>query len=294
MKKVPFKGSGVAIVTPFDNSGVNYSKLSELVQYHIDNKTDAIIVCGTTGEASTLDNSEHLKCIETVVKAADGKIPVIAGTGSNDTAYGIEISREAEALGADGLLLVTPYYNKATQNGLILHYTKTANSVNIPVILYSVPSRTGVNILPETLKKLSEVPNIVAVKEASANMGQVVKIAATCPDLAIYSGEDNMTVPIMSVGGIGVISVLANILPREMHDMTEKMLQGDVKGACELQLSMLEICDAMFYEVNPIPVKTAMNLLGCNVGDLRLPLCDMEDTNLDKLKKAIYNYGLNI
>lgn len=294
MKIAPFKGSGVAIVTPIENGKVNYSKLSELVQYQIENKTDAIIVCGTTGEASTLNNEEHIKSIETVVKAANGKVPVIAGTGSNDTAYGIQISREAEALGADALLLVTPYYNKATQRGLIYHYTETASAVNIPMILYSVASRTGVNILPETLKELSKVPNIVAVKEASGNMAQVVKIAAICPDLFIYSGEDNLTVPIMSVGGIGVISVMANVLPREMHNLTEKMFQGDLKGACELQLSMLEIMDAMFYEVNPIPVKTAMNLLGFGVGELRLPLCDMEDTNLDKLKKVIYNYGLTL
>ncbi len=293
MKKLPFTGSGVALVTPFNADGsINFDKLGELIEFHIENKTDAIIVCGTTGEAATMPDSEHLSVVEYSVKKAAGRIPIIAGTGSNDTAHGINLSKEAERLGADGLLLVTPYYNKATQKGLILHYEAIAKAVSIPIILYSVPSRTGVNITPETLLKLSEIPNIVAVKEASGNISQVAKIAALCGDkLAIYSGDDNMTVPVMSLGGKGVISVIANILPKETHDLTEKYANGDTKGALDLQLGMLSVMESMFYEVNPIPVKTAMNMLGFEVGPLRMPMCEMEDSNAEKLKVALKDYG---
>lgn len=291
-KKLPFTGSGVAIVTPFKDGKVDFDKLGELIEYHIENKTDAIIVCGTTGEAATMPDAEHLSVVEYAVKKAAGRICIVAGTGSNDTKHGIELSKNAEKLGADALLLVTPYYNKATQKGLILHYTAIADAVSIPIILYSVPSRTGVNILPETLLELSKHPNIVGVKEASGNISQVAKIAAVCGDnLAIYSGDDNMTVPIMSLGGVGVISVIANILPKETHDLTEKYMNGDHKGALELQLKMLNVMESMFYEVNPIPVKTAMNMLGFGVGELRMPMCEMEEGNKKKLEAALRDYG---
>lgn len=295
MKNLPFTGSGVALVTPFKDGKVNFNKLGELIEFHIENSTDALIICGTTGEAATMPDEEHLSVIEYAIKKADGRIPIVAGAGSNDTAHGVNLCRRAEALGSDALLLVTPYYNKATQKGLIEHYTKMAEAVNIPIILYSVPSRTGVNILPETLLKLSEIPNIVGVKEASGNIGQVAKIAALCGDkMAIYSGDDNMTLPIMSLGGVGVISVIANILPKETHDLTQKFFDGDIKGAKELQLKMLDIMNAMFIEVNPIPVKTAMNLLGFDLGELRLPMCEMEESNLEKLKKVMKDYGLKV
>ncbi len=295
MKNLPFTGSGVALVTPFKDGKVNFDKLGELIEFHIENSTDALIICGTTGEAATMPDEEHLSVIEYAIKKADGRIPIVAGAGSNDTAHGVNLCRRAEALGSDALLLVTPYYNKATQKGLIEHYTKMAEAVNIPIILYSVPSRTGVNILPETLLKLSEIPNIVGVKEASGNIGQVAKIAALCGDkMAIYSGDDNMTLPIMSLGGVGVISVIANILPKETHDLTQKFFDGDIKGAKELQLKMLDIMNAMFIEVNPIPVKTAMNLLGFDLGELRLPMCEMEESNLEKLKKVMKDYGLKV
>lgn len=295
MRNIPFTGSGVALITPFKNGSVDFDKLGELVEFHINNKTDAIIVCGTTGEAATMPDAEHLSVVEYTVKKAAGRIKVIAGTGSNDTAHGIELSKKAEALGADALLTVTPYYNKATQKGLIIHFNAIADAVNIPIILYSVKGRTGVNIEPKTLFELSKHPNIVAVKEASGDISQVAEIAALCGDnLAIYSGDDNITVPIMSLGGVGVISVIANILPEETHELTTRFLKGDIKGARELQLGMLEIMGAMFYEVNPIPLKTAMNLLGFNVGDLRLPLCEMEEANVNKLKKALVNYGFKL
>jgi len=293
MKKLPFTGSGVAIVTPFNADGsVNFDKLGQLIEYHIENNTDAIIVCGTTGEAATMPDAEHLSVVGYAVEKAAGRIPIIAGTGSNDTAHGINLSKEAEKLGADALLLVTPYYNKATQKGLLLHYEAIAKAVSIPIILYSVPSRTGVNILPETLAKLAEIDNIVAVKEASGDIGQVAKIAQLCGDkLAIYSGDDNMTVPIMSLGGKGVISVIANIMPQETHDLTQKFLDGDLEGSLKLQLKMLDIMDSMFIEVNPIPVKTALNILGFEVGPLRLPMCEMTEGNLEKLKNTLKDYG---
>lgn len=293
MKNPIFTGSGVAIITPFTKDGVDFAKFGELIDFQIKNKTDAIIVCGTTGEASTMDDKEHLSCVEYAVKRVGGRVPVIAGTGSNDTKHGIELSVEAEKLGTDGLLLVTPYYNKTSQKGLVAHYTMHADSVNIPIILYNVPSRTGLCISVETAKQLSKHPNICAIKEASGNISYVAQIAASCgDDLSIYSGNDDMIVPIMSLGGVGVISVVANILPKQTHDIVESYLSGDIQQSKKLQLDMLDLINTLFIEVNPIPVKTAMNILGYNVGELRMPLCDMSDKNLEALKNALKNYGL--
>ena len=284
MNSPVFSGSGVALVTPMHNDGsVNYEKLGELIEFQIKNSTDALIICGTTGECKTLGNEEHENVIKYSVEKAAGRIPIVAGTGSNDTAYSVRLSKFAENAGADALLLVTPYYNKATQKGLIKHFGVIANSVNIPCILYNVPSRTGVNIEIGTYSKLSEIENIVAVKEASGNISQIAQIAECC-DLDIYSGNDDQIVPIMSLGGIGVISVLANVLPRETHDMCKCMLEGNRKAALDLQLKYLRLINTLFCEVNPIPVKTALNLMGMNVGPLRLPLCDMEEINLSRLK----------
>lgn len=295
MKKLPFTGSGVAIVTPFKNGQIDFDKLGELIEYHIANETDAIIVCGTTGESATMPDAEHISCVEYSVKKAAGRIPIIAGAGSNDTHHGVQLSIAMEKVGADALLSVTPYYNKATQKGLIKHYTAIAEAVSIPIILYNVPSRTGVNIQPETLLKLSELDNIVGIKEAGGNISQVAKIASLCGDkIAIYSGDDDMIVPVMSLGGVGVISVVANILPKETHDITALFAQGDVKGARELQLKMYDLIKALFIEVNPIPVKTAMNMLGFDVGELRMPLCEMEDKNAAVLRAELEKFGLNI
>jgi len=293
LKKTVFTGSGVAIITPFTEDGkIDFESLGKMLDYHVENNTDAIIICGTTGEAACMSHEEHVAAIKFAVDYIDSRIPVIAGTGSNDTEYGIKLSKEAENLGADALLCVTPYYNKATQKGLIEHFTKIAKSVCIPVILYNVPSRTGVNIKPETLKELAKVPNIVGIKEASGDIAQAAKMAALCPEIDIYSGNDDMIVPIMSLGGKGVISVLANVAPKETHDICQKYLDGDVKASLQLQLEAIELVDALFCEVNPIPVKTAMRLLGWNVGTLRLPLCEMEEKNLETLKSAMKNYGL--
>lgn len=293
MKKTVFTGSGVAIITPFTNDGkIDFESLGKMLDYHVENSTDAIIICGTTGEAACMSHEEHVAAIKFTVEHIGGRIPVIAGTGSNDTAYGIKLSKEAEALGADALLTVTPYYNKATQKGLIEHFTAIANSVNIPVILYNVPSRTGLNIQPKTLLALSKVENIVGIKEASGDISQAAKMAALCPDMDIYSGNDDMIVPIMSIGGKGVISVLANVAPKQTHDICAKYIDGDVNGSLKLQLEALELVDALFCEVNPIPVKTAMGLMGWDVGPLRLPLCQMEEANLETLKRAMKNYGL--
>ena len=276
MKKTVFTGSGVAIITPFTEDGVNYPELGKMIEYHIENGTDAIIICGTTGEASTMPDEEHCAAIKYTVDKVDGRIPVIAGTGSNDTPHAIKLTKFAENAGADAILTVTPYYNKATQKGLYEHFSAIANSVKIPVILYNVPSRTGCNIKPETVKKLSEIENIVAIKEASGDLSQVAKIASICKDnIDIYSGNDDQVLPILSLGGIGVISVVANVCPRETHDMVMKFLDGNIKEAKEIQLSMIELCDALFCEVNPIPVKTALRLLGWNTGSLRLPLTEI-------------------
>lgn len=290
-----FTGAGVAIVTPMNEDGsVNYESFRKLIEFQIENGTDAIIVCGTTGEASTLSHEEHLDVIKYCVEVVNHRIPVVAGTGSNSTETAIYLSTEAEKYGVDGLLLVSPYYNKATQNGLYQHFKKTAEAVNIPVILYNVPSRTGCNILPETVVRLcKDVKNIVAIKEASGNISQIAKLASIadgCVD--IYSGNDDQIVPIMSLGGLGVISVLSNVAPRQTHEICAKYLEGNVKESCRLQLEALELCSALFCEVNPIPVKKAVSLLGFEGETLRLPLTEMEEANVAKLKKAMENYGL--
>ncbi len=291
-KTLPFTGSGVAIVTPFDGQKTNYDALGELIEWHIENKTDAIIICGTTGEASTMPDAEHLGAIEYTVKKVAGRIPVIAGTGSNETLHAIELSKKAEELGVDGLLQVTPYYNKATQKGLVAHFSAIANAVSIPVILYNVPSRTGVNISVAALKELAKVENIVAIKEASGNISYTAQVAAEVPELHIYSGNDDMIIPIMSLGGKGVISVLANVMPKETHDMCQAYLDGDCTTATKMQLEYLELVNNLFIEVNPIPVKTALNLMGKNAGNLRLPLTDMEEGNLNKLKASLKKHNL--
>lgn len=293
MKNPVFRGSGVAIITPFTENGVNYDELGRMLDYHIENSTDAIIICGTTGEASTMPDEEHCSVIKYAVDRIGGRIPVIAGTGSNDTPHAVKLSKYADDAGCDAILSVTPYYNKATQEGLIKHFSAIADAVDIPVILYNVPSRTGCNILPETAKELSKIENIVGIKEASGNLSQVAKLASICPeDFAIYSGNDDQVLPILSLGGIGVISVVANVAPRETHDMVMKFLDGDISGAKKLQLSMIELCDALFCEVNPIPVKAAMKLMGWNTGDMRLPLTWISDKGLCQLKDAMTNYGL--
>lgn len=294
MKKTIFTGSGVAIVTPFDGQKTNYDVLGELIEMQIAGKTDAIIICGTTGEAATMPDAEHLAAIEYTVKKVNGRIPVIAGTGSNDTLHAIYLSQQAEKLGANGLLVVTPYYNKSTQKGLVKHFTEIANSVELPIILYNVPSRTGMNITIDTLQELSKLPNIVGVKDATGNISYTAELASKLPELAIYSGNDDMTIPVMSLGGKGVISVIANILPEDTHNMCQYYLDGDVEKARQLQLSMLDVMNSMFIEVNPVPVKTALRLMGYNVGNLRAPLYDMEDANLEKMKKAMTDYGIKL
>lgn len=290
-----FTGSAVALVTPFkDNGDVDFDKLKELVEFHVAHKTDAIVICGTTGEAATLSHEEHLECIKKCVEFADHRIKVVAGTGSNCTATAIYLSTEAESYGVDGLLVVTPYYNKATQKGLIAHFTAVANSVSVPIILYNVPSRTGYNILPETAVELAKtVDNIVGIKEASGNIGQVVKLASLAQGcIDIYSGNDDQVVPLLSLGGKGVISVTANIIPEDTHDMVMKFLEGDIEGSLKLQLKAVELCNALFCEVNPIPVKKAVELLGLCGGTLRMPLTEMEPANVEKLKTAMKNYGI--
>ncbi len=294
MKPIVFTGAAVAIITPFKEDGsVNYECFGKIIDDQIAGGTDAIVVCGTTGESAAMPDEEHLAVVEYCVKRVNGRVPVIAGTGTNDTQHCINLSQGAEKLGADALLLVTPYYNKTTQRGLVAHYTKIANSVNIPIILYNVPSRTGLNIAPETLKELSKVENIVAVKEASGNISQVAKIAQLCgDDMTIYSGNDDQIVPILSLGGKGVISVLSNVAPKQTHDMVASYLEGDVDTARKLQLEAIELVDALFIEVNPIPVKAAMNMLGYEAGDLRMPLCEISDANREVLRKAMEDYGL--
>ncbi len=289
-----FKGSAVALVTPFHADGtVNFPKLEELVEWQISQGTDAIVACGTTGEASTLDNDEHLAVIGHVVKCAAGRVPVIAGTGSNDTAFGVWLSQEAEKLGADALLVVTPYYNKPTQKGLIVNFTAIADAVGIPLILYSVPGRTGVNIEPATVAELAKHPNIQGIKEASGNISQVAEIARVIPEgFSLYSGNDDMVVPLMSLGGQGVISVLANIMPGETHRMAASFLEGNLQEARRLQLELKPLIDALFCESNPIPVKTALNLMGKEAGPLRLPLTEMADNTLARLKQEMHAVGL--
>ena len=288
-----FKGSGVALVTPFKNGEVHYEKLRELLEWHMTNQTDAIIICGTTGEASTMTDAERKAVIKFTVEVVNRRIPVIAGSGSNNTAYAIELSQYCESVGVDGLLVVTPYYNKATEIGLLTHYKAIANSVKLPIILYSVAGRTGVNLTPKVVHKLAQIPNIIGIKEASGDISQVAEIARLCgEDFAIYSGNDDMIVPVLSLGGQGVISVLANILPQITHDLVSSYLEGDVKTSRNLQLRVNGLVHALFIEVNPIPVKTAMNLMGMEVGSYRLPLTEMAADNLVVLKDELTNYGL--
>ncbi len=294
MKKL-FEGSGVALVTPFKDGKVNYEKLGKLIEWHIANKTDSIIVCGTTGESATMTDEERKTTIKFVVDKVNKRIPVIAGSGSNNTAYSIELSKYCQAVGVDGLLIVTPYYNKSTQDGLIKHYTTIANSVDLPIILYNVPGRTGVNIKPSTVEKLSKIENIVAIKEASGDISQVAEIARLCgEDFTIYSGNDDQIVPILSLGGSGVISVLANVLPKETHDIVEKYLTGDVVESRKLQLGVNELVSSLFIEVNPIPVKAAMNLMGMEAGELRLPLTNISEQNLEILRNNMIKYGIKV
>lgn len=290
-----FKGAGVAIVTPFtENNEVDFEKLGELIEYQIAEGTDSIIICGTTGEASTLTHEEHLECIRYTVNKVAKRVPVIAGTGSNATDTAIYLSKEAQGYGADALLLVTPYYNKATQKGLIAHFTEIAKSVSIPIILYNVPGRTGCNILPQTVAALyKNVDNIVGIKEASGNIAQVAEIMQlTEGKIDLYSGCDEMVVPVLSLGGIGVISVLSNIAPRDTHDMVMNYLNGDVIRSRELQLKYLPLINALFCEVNPIPVKKAVNLMGYQVGALRMPLTEMEPANAERLLKEMHCVGI--
>ena len=290
-----FTGAGVAIVTPMNADGsVNYESFRKLIEFQIENGTDAIIVCGTTGEASTLTHEEHLDVIKYCVDVVNKRIPVVAGTGSNCTETAIYLSTEAEKMGVDGLLVVSPYYNKATQNGLYAHFKAIADAVKVPVILYNIQGRTGVNIAPATIVRLcNDCENIVAVKEASGNISQVAKIAALSKGtIDIYSGNDDQIVPIMSLGGKGVISVLSNVAPKQTHDICAKYLAGDVAEATKMQLEAIDLIDALFCEVNPIPVKAGLNLMGMEAGTLRLPLTDMEEANVAKLKAAMETYGI--
>ena len=289
-----FKGSAVAIVTPFNKDNkVDYEKLKELLEWHIEEKTDAIVICGTTGEASTMTKEEKEKTIKFTVDTVNKRIPVIAGTGTNNTEASIEMSKYAESIGVDALLVITPYYNKTTNKGLFKHFEAINNAVNTPIILYNVPSRTGVNITPKQLLELTKLNNIIAIKEASGNISQIAEMKSICKDkLDFYSGNDDQTIPIMALGGLGVISVLANIMPREVHDMTQAYLNGDIKKALNLQLDTIDIINKLFIETNPVPVKTALNIMGKEVGNLRLPLCEMDDNNLDLLIETLKKYNL--
>ena len=288
MKKILFKGCGTAISTPFDENGVNLKEFEKLIEDQIQNKVDAIIVCGTTGESSTMTTEEKKQAIECAVKTANGRIPIIAGTGGNNTKQVIENSKLAESLGVDGLLIVTPYYNKCTQKGLVEHYKVIAQSVSLPIILYSVPSRTGVNIEPKTCLELSKIENIVAIKEASGNISQVAEIAQLCgDDLHIYSGNDDQILPILSLGGLGVISVLSNVKPEYTHNIVQNFFDGDIQKATKMQLDALPLIKALFSEVNPIPVKAALNIQGYNFGTPRLPLTPMTAEKMEVLKQAL-------
>lgn len=290
-----FKGAGVAIVTPMKANGdVNFEKLSEIIEDQIAGQTDAIIICGTTGEASTLTHEEHLETIRYCVEKVAKRVPVIAGTGSNCTRTAIFLSKEAEKAGVDGVLLVTPYYNKATQKGLVAHYTAIANAISVPVILYNVPSRTGCNLAPETVAELvNNVDNIVGIKEACGNISQIAKLMhLTGGKIELYSGNDDQVVPLLSLGGLGVISVVSNVAPKYMHDMVMKYLDGDVEGSCKMQLDVIPLCNALFCEVNPIPVKAGMNLQGKEVGPLRSPLTEMEPKNQELLKNVMKDMGI--
>lgn len=293
MKKVLFRGCGTAIATPFTEDNINLTEFAKLVEYQINEGIDAIIVCGTTGESSTMTLEEKKTLIKFSVELIDRRVPLIVGAGSNNTATSIEMSQYAESVGADGLLLVTPYYNKTTQEGLIYHYNSIANKTTLPIILYNVPSRTGLNILPETCLELSKTENIVAIKEASGNISQIAKIAALCGNnLSIYSGNDDQNIPILSLGGIGAISVLSNVAPRFTHNMIYDFLNGNIEKARFAQLQSLELIESLFCEVNPIPVKTALNMMGYNFGKSRLPLIDMSKSGKQRLKKSLENFNL--
>ncbi len=296
MKKQIFKGAATALVTPMNSDGsVNFNRLSSLVDEQICSGIDALVICGTTGEKSTLRYDEHLRVIEVAVKACNGRVPIIAGTGSNDTVYSVELCNDAESVGADAFLMVTPYYNKTSQSGLVAHYSYIAERVNKPIILYNVPSRTGVGIAPETYKELSKHQNIVATKEANGDLSAVAKTKYLCgDDLEIYSGNDDQAVPIMSLGGIGVISVLSNLLPYETHKMCADYLSGDIKSAMDAQIKYTGLINAIFSDVNPVPVKTAMQLAGMNVGPFRLPLYPMNEANLNNLKAKMLECGIKI
>lgn len=289
-----FTGSGVAIVTPMNNDGsVNYEEYANLIDYQVSNGIDAIIACGTTGESATMSGDEHCKVIDFTIKCVDKRVPVIAGTGSNDTAFAAELSVEAEKLGADAILSVTPYYNKTSQDGLVRHYSYIADRINIPMILYNVPSRTGVNIRPETYAKLCKHPNIKATKEANGDLSALVRTMALCgDDLDVYSGEDAQAFAITAMGGLGVISVFANLCPKESHKLVQKALDGDFKGSFEMQKKYIALMDALFSDVNPIPVKAAMNLMGFSCGECRLPLAPMSESGLAALKECMQSYGL--
>ena len=294
MKNTIFTGAGVAIVTPMNEDGsVNYDAYADLIDFQIENKTDAIITCGTTGESSTLSDDEHREVIRFAIEQTAGRVPVIAGTGSNDTKYAIELSQAAGEMGADGLLLVTPYYNKTSQRGLVAHFGMIAESVKTPMILYSVQSRTGVNIAPETAFELSKYDNIVAIKEASGNISQVAKIRALCGDnLDVYSGNDDQIVPLLSLGGKGVISVLSNVAPEVAHNICQFYFDGKVEESMKLQLEYLDLCNDLFVDVNPIPVKEALNMMGMNAGPCRMPLYEMTDAAKDKLAATLAKHGL--
>ncbi|MBQ4096341.1 MAG: 4-hydroxy-tetrahydrodipicolinate synthase [Oscillospiraceae bacterium] len=294
MKTTVFTGAAVAIVTPMNSDGsINFDELGRLIDFNIDNGTDAIVICGTTGESSTMTDDEHIECIRYAVEKTAKRVPVIAGTGSNHTEYAVNLSKKAQELGADALLCVTPYYNKTSQAGLVAHFTAIANAVSIPIILYSVPSRTGVNITPETCYELSKVENIVAIKEASGNISQIAKIASMCgDDLAIYSGNDDQIVPVMSLGGKGVISVLSNCMPYETHEICQLCLDGDFKTANEKFMKVLDFANALFCDVNPIPVKEALNMMGFEAGPCRLPLVPMSEANRSFLKSNMDKLSL--
>ena len=294
MKKPVFTGTAVAIITPmYADGSVNYEELGRIIDDQIAHHTDAIVICGTTGESPTLDHEEHIECVRYAVQKAAGRVPVIAGTGSNDTRYAVQLSQQAQQDGADALLLVTPYYNKSSQAGLVAHYKAIAQSVDLPCILYNVPSRTGCNLTPATLAELAKLPNINAVKEASGNISQVAEIAALCgEELNIYSGNDDQIVPMLSLGGKGVISVLSNVAPQYTHDLCAKWFAGDVQGSIEMQLKAMPLCKALFADVNPIPVKWAMNRLGWKAGPCRLPLVEPSAAVQNQLDKALRDFGL--
>ncbi len=295
MKKIIFKGCGTAIITPFTNEGINFQEFEKLINDQIEGGVDSIIVCGTTGESSTMSLDERKAAIKFAIQVANHRVPIVAGTGANCTKSAIEMTEFAESAGADAVLVVTPYYNKTTQAGLIAHYTAIANSTSLPIIMYNVPSRTGLNILPATALELSKIDNIVAIKEASGNLSQIAEIAALCRDnLHIYSGNDDQILPILSLGGLGVISVLSNVVPNVVHKMTKDFFAGNIAEATKAQLDTLELTNSLFCEVNPIPVKAALNMIGYNVGTPRLPLVEMSDKGKERLRNALINYGLEV